>query len=516
MMTTVVNQSAKSAHESPVWLDAMKKHIDDLEKLNVFTPCKLPPGKVAIKARWVYAKKGSGPVYRYKARYVGKGFMQVPGRDYHSSWSPTVRLSSLHILIVLAALHGRYLFQFDVCDAYLTADLDVVLYVEAPPNFYKRGIVWLLKKAMPGLKQSGQAWYKKLSTVMGEMGFTRCKMDPCVFVREEPGGKRPSLVAVHVDDGILVCDDKDVKTRLYEGFSKHFKVKDLGFPKSLLGCQYERKTNGDIFMHQEEYIREVLKRCDFTECNPVATPAIKHPEKSGGASPSRLINSGYSLASISGALGWLARNSRPDINYAWAILAQHITDADQETQWRRAGRILRYLKGTAKVGVLWKRQPSGSRTEWTCFTDADWGGPEHKKSQTGWMFLINNQPLLWASVRQRCVSLSTAQAEIIAMADGIKNALALQNFFYEIKVKVPKPFPVYVDNEAAVKLAKTSIYAKGLRHVNLRYSFVNDEVRKGNVAVHGVKTEDQMADILTKAMLKVKHWQMVDTLLSRF
>jgi hypothetical protein len=190
-------------------------------------------------------------------------------------------------------------------------------------------------------------------------------------------------------------------------------------------------------MHQEEYINELLRRCDFDDCNPVSTPAIKHPEQASGSLAEKLIHSGYSILSVVGALGWLARNSRPDINYAWAKAAQYVADADTTTQWRRLGRILRYLAGTKRLGVLWRY---GYIDPLFGYTDADWGGIEHSKSQTGWIYFLAGAPLLWASVRQRCVSLSTAQAEIIAFAQGLKNGMGLNNLLTELKEPVPLPF----------------------------------------------------------------------------
>ncbi len=158
LITTVVPIKGFEAYNVPQWREEMIQHVADLKKLGVFEACRLPPGKTAIKARWVFATKGSAPNIKYKVRWVGKGFMQVPGRDYICTWSPTIRLESLHILMALAARHGLQVWQFDVKDAYLTADLEIILYVQAPPEIFVKGIVWKLKKALPGLKQSGRAW----------------------------------------------------------------------------------------------------------------------------------------------------------------------------------------------------------------------------------------------------------------------------------------------------------------------------------------------------------------------
>ena len=183
---------------------------------------------------------------------------------------------------------------------------------------------------------------------------------------------------------------------------------------------------------------------------------------------------------------------------------------DSATQWRRLGRILRYLTGTKRLGILWKY---GAKDPLYGFTDADWGGTEHSKSQSGWIYFLAGAPLLWASVRQRCVSLSTAQAEIIAFATGLKNGMGLTNLLYEIKEPVPRPLIVKIDNQAAIRLGETSIFTKGLRHVNLSYSFINDEIQKGVVKMQYVPSADQLADILTKPLKRDLHQQMTAKLL---
>ena len=123
-------------------------------------------------------------------------------------------------------------------------------------------------------------------------------------------------------------------------------------------------------------------------------------------------------------------------------------------------------------------------------------------------------PLVWASVRQRCVAMSTAESEVVALGLGLKNALALRNLFSEIKEEIPKTIPLNVDNTAAIALAETSIHSKGLRHIDLCYAFINDEVEKGSVKVKYVSTKDQLADIFTKALDRVEHQRLVKLLLT--
>ena len=100
------------------------------------------------------------------------------------------------------------------------------------------------------------------------------------------------------------------------------------------------------------------------------------------------------------------------------------------------------------------------------------------------------------------------------MGDGIKTAMAIQNFLEEIGDEPPRPFPLMQDNQSAIILAKTSIFAKGLRHLNLKYHFINDEVEKGTVSITYVESKAQLADIFTKALDRVEHQRQTKLLLS--
>jgi hypothetical protein len=160
---------------------------------------------------------------------VAKGFLQRQGSDYILTWSPTVNSTNLRILIALAARDGRRVYQFDVCDAYLNADLLEEIYVDAPKNLYHKGTVWRLRKALPGLKQAGLAWYNNLTKILRGIGFQPTKTDPCVFVRRTRG--KPMYIAIHVDDGLLVCDTPKQKESIFKALEKVMKTQRPWLPR---------------------------------------------------------------------------------------------------------------------------------------------------------------------------------------------------------------------------------------------------------------------------------------------
>jgi hypothetical protein len=171
----------------------------------------LPPSKKTVGCKWVYTVKfnPNGSIERLKARLVAKGYTQTYGIDYDETFSPVAKISSVRILISLAANLNWPLFQLDVKNAFLHGDLHKEVYMEQPPGFVAqgeyRGCVCKLKKTLYGLKQSPRAWFGKLSEAIMEFGLHRCQTDHSVFHLHMSAGY--ILLVVYVDDIVITGDD---------------------------------------------------------------------------------------------------------------------------------------------------------------------------------------------------------------------------------------------------------------------------------------------------------------------
>jgi hypothetical protein len=512
-LSSVVDQSTDTAWSNDRWRAAMKTHVANLISMDVFELTGLPQGKVAIGARWVFAIKGEElPKLQqvFKARWVAKGFMQQYGRDYQSTWSPTVRLFSLHFLLSIAARDARQIEGFDVKDAYLRASLAEELYVKAPPHF-QEGVktVWRLKKALPGLKQSGRAWYHLINKILKKMGFTPTHLDPCVFVKLTKG--RPLYVAIHVDDGLFIYDTPKQKHWFIAELKKHFGVTTFGFPMTFLGVNLHRYPDGSILLHQTDYIKKLLHVTGFTDCAGKVTPAVIRPDlHGGGPSSTRARRSTKSLRSINGSILWISRNARPDVAYASAKIAQHVDSEDTETEWRRVGRVLRYLRHRLRFGILFKTGYTGDPDG---YTDSDFGGAKDRHSQGGYLFTLGDAPVAWGSWKQKTIALNTAEAELSGLTEAAKQTLAIITFLREIKEAPTLPFRLRIDNTATKTVAETSVFSKGLKHVQIKHAFTTHLINKGVIKLEYVASEDNLADMLTKPLLRVALQKTVEKLM---
>ena len=187
----------------------MDDEYQSLKENNTFDIVPLPEGKKLVGGRWVFAiKESSGSEELFKARYVAKGFTQVHGTDYFETFSPTAKMSSIRIMMQLAANSNLSVHQMDVKTAFLNAPIDCEIYVRQPEGYEVKDkggnlLVLKLNKSLYGLKQSGRNWNSLLHKFFVSNKFVQSALDPCVyFLRVD---NNSVIILVWVDDLLLAA-----------------------------------------------------------------------------------------------------------------------------------------------------------------------------------------------------------------------------------------------------------------------------------------------------------------------
>ena len=166
----------------------------------------LPPRKSAIGCRWVYKIKyhSNGTIERYKARLVAKGYNQMEGIDFLDTFAPVAKLTTLRLLLALAATKNWDLKKLDVNNAFLHGDLNEKVYMKLPPGFQaaNRNKVFKLQKSLYGLKQAGRQWYAKLSNFLKSHNYNISTVDHSLFLKHD--GEKITALLVYVDDIVSV------------------------------------------------------------------------------------------------------------------------------------------------------------------------------------------------------------------------------------------------------------------------------------------------------------------------
>jgi hypothetical protein len=199
-----------------------------------------------------------------------------------------------------------------------------------------------------------------------------------------------------------------------------------------------------------------------------------------------------------GSLLYAAISTRPDISHAVHQLGKHV-QLPAYQHWLAGKRVLRYLSGTKQIGLIFKGVTS-NEMNLEVYSDADHANDQKdRKSVTGIVVKLNGDVISWISKKQSIVTDSTCYSEYVAMAMAVQEAQWTRQLLEELGLIV-KSTKLYCDNEAAVVISQNHGVSKKSKHIEIKYHVVREAVDKGLVEVEGVSTNDQQADILTKAL----------------
>ena len=205
---------------------------------------------------------------KYKGRLVAKGCSQRPGHDYQETYSPVVRMETLHMILVIAVIKSDSILQMDVKRAYLNGTLKEKVYMMQPEGHDDgTGCVCLLVKMLYGLKQSGREWNIELDSKLKKYRFTRLKSNPCVYTR--CNAKNIAILTVWVDDLMLFTSSDEILKSVKIQLSTEWEITDLGEPAKIIGIEITRILD-EIKISQEKYIDSILKREGMESANPVS------------------------------------------------------------------------------------------------------------------------------------------------------------------------------------------------------------------------------------------------------
>jgi hypothetical protein len=209
---------------------------------------------------------------------------------------------------------------------------------------------------------------------------------------------------------------------------------------------------------------------------------------------------GASFREVVGCLSYLAQATRPDICHAVRGLSRYQDNPTSEA-WMAAKRVLRYLRGTQCMGIHYGSDAEGM-PRLVGYADASWGScPITRRSTTGYIFSLGGA-ITWRSQKQAVVALSTAEAEYMAASSSVQEAVWLRGVLNDAGVIVNQPTVIYEDNQACIEIIKNPKDHGRTKHIDIRYHFIRDKVLSGDVEFAYVQSNDQVADILTKALAK--------------
>ncbi|CCO30980.1 Retrovirus-related Pol polyprotein from transposon TNT 1-94 Includes: RecName: Full=Protease [Rhizoctonia solani AG-1 IB] len=505
-LTTVIDtppktfEEAMSRPDAHLWLESMIEELASIEKHGVWKRANRPEHRLVIECMWVFSfKRGpDGEIVRYKARLVAKGYSQRPGVDFEEISSPVAASDAFRVVLSKVTELDLELLQLDIKTAFLHGVLEEEIYMEQPEGFKDSdGSVWRLKKALYGLKQAARAFYLRLREVLVNLRFTRCETDHAVFWRRE--GENLAIILAHVDDMLLAGKPRAYLEDIKAEMAKSFDIVDLGEPQMFVGVEIERdRKAGTLKISQRRYIEDILKRFGMENCKPCVTPMAEVPNLPKLDAPT--VNRTLYQRGI-GSLMYAMISTRGDIAYATGLLAQHAANPGEE-HWKALQRVLRYLRGSTNLGIIFDRsRPS----ELVGFVDADYAGdPNTSRSTSGWIFKMTGGSIAWSSRKQPTISLSSTEAEYVAAASAARELIWVRGFLSELGFTQNGPTVVYTDNQSSMALSKNPGNHQNTKHIRVKYHFIREMIELKEIELKFIPTDEQIADMLTKPLGRVK------------
>ncbi|CAI7870701.1 unnamed protein product [Closterium sp. NIES-53] len=376
---------------------------------------------------WIFRVKrppGSPPVF--KARYIARGFSQRQGVDFFQTFSPTPKMTTLRVLLHVAAQRDYELHSLDFSTAFLQGSLHEEIWLCRPPGFtgsFPAGTQWSLRRPVYGLRQAPREWHDTLRTTLAALGFAPSTADPSLFLRIDTT-LPPFYVLVYVDDLVFATADTEALAHVKFELQKRLTCTDLGELTSYLGLRITRdRAQRTITLTQSHMVQQVLQRFGFTYSSPQSTPLPTGHSLSAPPSDESVEPSGP-YPELVGCLMYLMTCTRPDLAYPLSLLARYVAPGmNRKVHWDAAKRVLRYLGHGASA---WRTGSS-------------------------------------------CPHCSSCEAEIYA---GAMAAQELRWFTYLLSDlgEAPRSPPVlYVDNKDMLALCQEHRLEHRTKHITLRY-----------------------------------------------
>nr|GEU83449.1 retrovirus-related Pol polyprotein from transposon TNT 1-94 [Tanacetum cinerariifolium] len=345
--------------------------------------------------------------------------------------------------------------------------------------------------ALYGLKQAPRAWYDELLTFLLHNHFFKGTTNSTLYIRRFVDNIL--VVQVYVDD-IIFGSTHPRYTQLFSDLMKiRFEMSMMGEMTFFLRLKVNQSPCG-IFLNQSNYVLEILKKYGMESCDPVGTP-MEIKDKFD-LDQNRTPVDATKYHSMIGALMYLT-SSRPDIVHATCLCARYQAKPT-EKYLKEVKRIFCYLRGTVNTG-LWYTKDSGF--ELIGFLDADYAGCKDTFNSTfGGAQLLGEKLVSWSSKKQDCMTLSTTGTEYVSLSACCAQVLWMRTQLTDYGFHFNK-IPIYCDLKSFIAISCNPVQHSRTKNIAIRYHFIKEHVEKGTIELYFVKTDYQLADLFTKALL---------------
>ena len=506
------------------------REIDQLYQRNCFTPIRpsemsVNERKKAMEALMFLTEKRDGTI-KGRMVYNGKPTREWLGKE--DSASPTAALESIFMTAAIDGHERRDVMTADIPNAFIQADMPkskqqhgervmmkitgilVDMLVSLNPELFqpyvttekkgKKVMYVLVLKAIYGMLEASLLWYRKFRTDLEGQGFVFNPYDPCVANRIV--NKKQQTIRFHVDDVMSShCDKKvndDFANWLQETYGGYKSVSvHRGNKHDYLGMMFKYEEDGTVNIDMRDYVNDLID--DFPRKLNAGEHALTPAADAlfDTSKDTNLLERGRAELFHTGvAKGlYLAKRAQPDIHLAIAFLATRVR-RPTEGDWKKFERVIKYLNGTKDMRLK-LRADHLQCVKW--YVDASFAVHNDFRSHTGGMMTIGSGAIATVSRKQKLNTRSSTEAELVG-ADDCATQLLWTRQFLKSQGHDIKDCVLYQDNRSAILLESNGRKSAGKRSraLNVRYFFLSDQVKKGNLRIEYCPTDEMIGDFFTK------------------
>ena len=448
---------------------------------------------------------------KLKSRLVAMGNMQNH-YDYltEDTASPTAQLPLIMLIAAIAAKEGRHVRTADITGAYLNAEMKETVHMRLDKDTAKLlcelddkykafltldgSIVVVLNKALYGCVESAKLWYDTLTSQLIKCGYVQNPMDKCIFNKILDGVQ--ATCVIYVDDLFMTSKSIELLDELTGALTNAFKSLTIndGRVHSYLGMSFNFTKPGEVSITMNKYTDDLLKACEPQGL--AETPAADNLFKIRPDAKPLDENTKDKFHSHVAKILYLAKRVRPEILLATTFLATRVKNPGQE-DWKKLKRLLKYINKYPNLGIVLK--PAKEITI-SADIDASYGVHTDSKSHSTLTLSVGGGAFLSKSSKQKIVVKSSTEGELVALSDMCTIVIWIREFLLAQGERVPAA-RVYQDNQSTMAMIKSGVaQCERTRHISIRYYWVKDRVKLGDLDIVYKPTNEMLADLLTKPL----------------
>ena len=477
----------------------------------------------------------NGDPKRAKYRIVVLGHLDQNKWSKQDTYAPVLSLIELRLFITLSIFFKRILksgdFKQAFCQAELPPDEKYILHPphgcpETPPGCY-----WLLNRSLYGLKRSARHWFDRATEILSSIGLKPLDNAPCIFKGTIIEGQPPLFLGLYVDDFVYFSQSNEVELEFQRQLESKTNVDFMGPVTHFLGHKFQWQPysiNSEkhlrLHLSQTAYADHLVQMANLSDSakpvitpyrsgNPVdsiipKTPTLKEKQKIQDE-----------MRQLVGSLNWLSQGTRPDLATITSMLAKY-QNSPSKAHLDATRYAIRYVKQTRHLGISFDSNFQSNLQSYihfpldplTATTDANWGPQDmsntpqnhqldlfKSRSISGHIIFLYG-PLHWQSKRQSITARSSAEAEIYATDECVRELTYIRKIFQNLDLQkefLSNPINIFNDNMACVQWSRNKT-TRTIRHIQLRDNAVRENIQRKLIQIHHIPGANNVADIFTK------------------